>query len=174
MASWLQMVRVSYSKILAKFCGVNHFLNQIFNGMVDAKYPCYPLPDETTEHIILCKNTARTRLDHDAVDKLGQWMTSQQTDSLITTMILKYLKARKRLTMYKCYKGSQSLTLMGWILAKAHDRLGWRNFVEGRIAGKYEYIQCNWYQKIESRRLSQKRAAEFIAKLVRITNNQWT
>ena len=65
------MARVSYSKILAKFCGVNHFLNQISHGKVDAKCPCCPHPDETTEHIILCKNSARTRLYHDAVDKQG-------------------------------------------------------------------------------------------------------
>ena len=87
-------------------------------------------------------------------------------------MVLKYLKARKKVTMCECYEGSRSLSLMGWILAKAHDHLGWRNFVEGRIAHKYESIQCKWYQKIELQRLSQKWAAEFIAKLVRITNLQ--
>ena len=174
MASWPQMARVSYSKIPAKFCGVNHFLNQISHRKVDAKCPCCSHPDETTEHIILCKNSARTRLYHDSMDKLGQWMTSQQTDPLKTAMVLKYLKARNTLIMCKCYEGSRSLTSMSWILAKAHNCVGWRNFVEGRIARKYESIQCKWYQTIESRRLSQKWAAELIAKLVRITNLQWT
>ena len=140
MASWPLTVRALYSKILAKFIGVNHFLNQISHGKIDAKCPCCSHPDETTEHIILCQNSARTTLYHDTVDKLGQWMNSQRTDPLITTMVLKYLRAWKKLTMCQCYEGSRSPTLLGWVLAKAHDCLGWRNFAKGRIASKYELI----------------------------------
>ena len=57
---WPQTVRVSYSKILVKLIGVNHFLNRISHEKNGAKYPCCPHPDKTTEHIILCQNNART------------------------------------------------------------------------------------------------------------------
>lgn len=136
MSSRPQMVRVSYTNILTKLCGVNHFMNQILHGKVHAKCSCCPHVDETTEHIILCHYTAITRLDHDAGDKLGQWMKSQQTDLFIQTLVLKYLKGRKQLTMCKYFEGSRSLTLLGWILAQTHDCLEWCNFVEGRIACK--------------------------------------
>ena len=149
MALWPQTVMVSYSKILAKFIGVNHFLNQNSHGKMDAKCPCCPHPDETTEHIILCQNTIQTILYHDVVDELGQCMNSQRTDPLITTMVS---------------------TSLGWILAKAHDRLGWRDFAEGCNASKYQSIQCRWYQKIELRQSSQKWAANFITQLIKITN----
>ena len=92
MALWPQTVRVSFSKNLAEFIGVNHFLNQISYGKIGAKCPCCPPPDETIEHIILCQNTAQTTLYHAAVDKLGQWMNSQRTNPLIKTMVLKYLR----------------------------------------------------------------------------------
>ena len=174
MASWPQTVRASYSKILAKFIGVNHFLNQISHGKINAKCLCYSHPDKTTEHIILCQNSARTTLYHDAVDKVGQWMNSQQIDSLITTMVLKYLRAQTELTMCQCYEGSRLPTLLGWVLAIAHDCLGWRNFSKGRIASKYKSIQCRWCHKIESRQSSKKWAANFIAQLIKITNLQWT
>ena len=64
--------------------------------------------------------------------------------------------------------------MLGWALAKAHDHLGWRIFSEGRIASKYESIQCRWYQKIKSRQSSQKWAANFIAQLIKFTYLQWT
>ena len=162
MASWPMTVRAAYSKTLVKFIGVNHFLNQISLGQVDAKCPCCSHPDETTKHIILCQNSARTKLYYDSVNKLAQWINKQQTDPLISAMVLKYLRTRKTLTMRQCYSGSQSRTLLGWVLAKAHDRLGWRNFSEGRIASKYKSIQCQWY------------AANFIAQLIKIINLQWT
>ena len=46
----------------------------------------------------------------------------------------------KKMTMCQCYEGSRLPTLLGWVLAKAHDRLGWRNFAKGHIASKYESI----------------------------------
>ena len=72
MAWWPLTVRAGYSKILAKFIGVNYFLHQISHGKIDAKCPCCSHPDQTTKHIILCQNSARTALYHGAVDKLGQ------------------------------------------------------------------------------------------------------
>ena len=174
MALWSPTVRAGYYKILATFTGVNHFLHQVSHGTINAKCPCCSHRDETTEHIILCQNSARTALYHSAVKKLGQWMNNQQTDPLISTMVLKYLRAQKSLTMYQCYEGSRSLTSLGWALAKAHDRLGWRNFSEGRIASKYESIQCRWYQQIKSHQSSQKWTANFIAQLIKITHLQWT
>ena len=77
MALWPLTVRAGYSKILAKFIGVNHFLHQISHGKINAKCPCRLHPNETTEHIILRQNSARTALYHGAVDKLGQWMGNQ-------------------------------------------------------------------------------------------------
>ena len=156
MASWPLTVRALYSKIIAKFIGVNHFLFQISHGKINAKCQCCTYPDETTEHITLCQNSTRTTLYHNAIDKLGQWMNNQRTDLLITTMVLKYLRVRKKLTMCQCYEESRSPTLLGWALAKAHACLGWRNFSERRITSKYKSIQCWWYQKIGSRQSSQK------------------
>ena len=60
------------------------------------------------------------------------------------------------------------------VFQQEHDRLGWRNFLEGRMATKYESIQCRWYKKIGSRRSSQKWAADFITQLIKLTNLQWT
>ena len=67
-------------------------------------------------------------------------MNKQQTDPLISTIVLKYLQAQKKLTICQCYSGLRSHTSLCWVLAKAHDRLGWRNFSDGRIASKYESI----------------------------------
>ena len=85
MASWPLTVRAGYSRILAKFIGVNHFLHQISHGKIDAKCPCCLHLNETTEHIILCQNSARRALYHGAVNKLGQWTSNQQTAPLIST-----------------------------------------------------------------------------------------
>ena len=92
----------------------------------------------------------------------------------LVRMVIKYLRGRGTVSMRSCYRGRRSNRSILWRLAKEHDRLGWKNFTEGRIPKQYERVQCRHYSKIESRRSSAKWAAEFVDQLFRLTHLQWT
>ena len=75
--------------------------------------------------------------------------------------------------MKSCHEGRRSRRSRYYRLATHVDHLGWQNFTEGRIPRQLERVQCRYYHKIESRRSSQKWAAELIDQIFKLTHLQW-
>ena len=66
---------------------------------------------------------------------------------------------------------------LGYQIAVAHDKLGWTNFVEGRISKKYVEVQTDHIlsntNSRRRRKSSAKWASGFVDGLIRITHRQW-
>ena len=66
---------------------------------------------------------------------------------------------------------------LGYQIAVAHDKLGWTNFVEGRISKKYVEVQTDHIlsntNSRRRRKLSAKWASGFVDGIIRITHRQW-
>ena len=76
--------------------------------------------------------------------------------------------------MKSCTSGRESDRSRYYRLATHVDRLGWRNFTEGRIPCQFERIQCKHYHRIKSRKSSRKWAAELVDQIFKLTHLQWT
>ena len=174
MTMWPQMFRVFYTKHITGCCQVNHFKNVVSKGAISAACPCCQHPDETTAHVLLCENPTRKKLYHESVTKLEAWLKRRETDPRLATMITSYLRGRSLRTMKSCTTGRESDRSRYYRLATHVDRLGWRNFTEGRIPCQFERIQCKHYHRIKSRKSSRKWAAELVDQIFKLTHLQWT
>ncbi|EJK74979.1 hypothetical protein THAOC_03312, partial [Thalassiosira oceanica] len=74
--------------------------------------------------------------------------------------------------------GRQDVNQTGFQLATAHDLLGWKNFVDGRIHKKFveiqeEFIVSRPSNQQRSRKSSAKWASGLVDMIIRITHRQW-
>ena len=105
----------------------------------------------------------------ESVRELGDWLRTQRTGQELTQLITSYLLARGCKTLHSLLPPNSPFTL----LARFHDRLGWDNFLEGRICSLWVELR---HHEIESDNL--RTSAEFwarglIRQLVQITHRQW-
>ena len=66
---------------------------------------------------------------HHSIRDLQAWMEAHHTDDELSSIIVKYLTGRGNKSMTECLTFPSSYTL----LAEYQDKLGWDNFLEGRI-----------------------------------------
>ncbi|EJK68901.1 hypothetical protein THAOC_09891 [Thalassiosira oceanica] len=123
----------------------------------------------------------RTNLYNDSVDDLVRWMRKEKTHSIIVLLIKRYLAARGTQSMTQIWLscgGRRDVNQTGFQLATAHDLLGWKNFVDGRIHKKFveiqeEYIVSRPSNQQRSRKSSAKWASGLVDMIIRITHRQW-
>jgi hypothetical protein len=164
-----EMFSVWATKQVSGFCGNNHLLHHI-NGVTVDKCPncgCHP---ERAEHIIFCRDPARSAVFDSSVDKLVEWLSSQRTDPRLTDLLSTYLRRRGDVYMSSLCNSRSPY----YELAEMVDLLGFRNILEGRIP-KLFYVTRQ--EDIKRRRLS-KHAGHWcnglILRLLQITHRQWT
>ena len=118
----------------------------------------------------MCPSEGRTKLFLDTTDKLEAWLNSdEKTESELSFWIPKYI-------LLIC---TRSLLDMGLVspqmrrLAKSQDKIGWRNFMEGRISKEFFEIQ-GVYLALGCHKLNEEqRVKQFIGKILHITHSQW-
>ena len=102
MKYWAVLYRVFYTKHMTGCCGVKHFENIITRGATSAACPCCPDPDETTLHVLLCKNETRWKLYFESIVKFEAWLKKKKTDPELTSLLVRYLKGRGKVRMVSC------------------------------------------------------------------------
>ena len=127
-------------------CGVKHFENIVTQGATPASCPCCPEPDETTLHVLLCKNDTRRKLHFESIVKFETWLKKRKTDPEITSLLVQYLKGPGEVTMVSCLSCRAAKLDMLQQLASEQDRLGFQNLSEGRVSTLFERIQCARYK----------------------------
>ena len=103
-----------YTKHVIGCCGVQHHLHNIDENVINV-CPCCKEPDETTSHILLCKDEDRTTLFKKSVRGLMTWMVKEDTSPQIIKMVGDYLRARNAKTMVEIYKCPQTDDLKGTV-----------------------------------------------------------
>jgi hypothetical protein len=97
-------------------------------------------------------------------------MQSQETDPELAGLIHRYLRHRGEVPMLSlCRPGSTYLQL-----AEMHDRLGYRNFLEGRITSLYHSERQLYISARHLRKHAGHWCKGLIQRLLQITHRQWT
>ncbi|MGL5936523.1 MAG: hypothetical protein ACRCZI_12995, partial [Cetobacterium sp.] len=130
-------------KHLTGQCGVGHTL-------MKKKYqdhdncPLCNKPDETTAHVILCRDRrARTKLTI-LLQAFAEWMTETNTLPSLQQAILQRLHEWRHRQTPKIVKGSRALRKA----VKEQDAIGWENFFNGRPSKLFTELQHKHYQEI--------------------------
>jgi hypothetical protein len=104
--------------------------------------------NEDTYHILKCQSTSAYSTWTDAVDALDDWMSNEDTDSSLRQAIL------QRLASWRC--GDPAIPVPGpsnlQEAIQAQDKLGWNNFLLGRISPHLTTYQEVHYKHLQSRK----------------------
>ena len=163
------MFSVWATKQVSGFFANNHLLNHINGHTVDVCPNCGCHP-ERPQHIIFCRDPARSAVFDSSIDRLVEWLASQRTDASLTLLLSEYLRNRGDVPMTSLSTPRSEY----YELAEMIDLLGFRNLLEGRIPRLFYDVRL---ADIKRRHLS-KHAGHWcnglILQLLQITHRQWT
>jgi hypothetical protein len=163
------MFGVWVTKQVSGFCGTNHMLNTIYGTEADICPNCSATPERAT-HIFACRDPGRSAVFYSSVDALLEWMRSQKTDPELSALVYRYLRNRGEVPMLSlCRPGSPYRQL-----AEMQDRLGYRNFLEGRVTALYYSERQLYISNHHLRKHAGHWCKGFIQRLLQITHRQWT
>lgn len=163
-----QMYKVWVTKHVSGFCGTNKQLSRMDNSIAN-KCRCCGRRNEDKLHITRCSNPGRTMLFLHTVTELIEWMQCSNGDMDLILVTRAYLKLRGKTTMRRLCNTFPHLHEM----ACDFDRLGWENFIEGRICTSFFLLQQKWLTQSGSRWTISAWSRQFLAKILNITHRQW-
>ena len=133
------MYKVWLSKQHSNFCGTRLQVARYANiPNTDTRCPNCLALDERASHLCICPDEGRTRLFIEDVNKLEEWLTTNNnTNAELAYWLPKYI----------LYRGTKKFTDMGLVsprmraIATSQDTIGWHNFMEGRVSNKLYLTQ---------------------------------
>ena len=170
MGKYPKIYRNFVTKHVSGCSGINSHLAH-WDDTVQNFCPSCGNANESVFHITTCRNEGRIQVFKESVDELVAWMRKNQTDPLLATLIQNYLRAHGGSSMFSV--APDFLPPLYRLLVKHHDRLGWRNFTEGRFLSLYVEIQRRHLRKISSFRSADSWATGLMDQLLRICHRQW-
>ena len=110
----------------------------------------------------------------DSIGDLESWLRDAGTDVIIADLIVRYLKGMGRISMtdilHRYHDGNQAYLQ----LAIYHDKLGWDNFVEGRILVVYvDMMRYHYFVHPSRYKNAEWWAKGLMRRLLGITHRQW-
>ena len=166
--------KVWLSKQHTGFCGTRlQTARYAGDESINNSCPCCRDSREDAAHILLCPDEDRTKLLQESTEALEKWMlTRGNTYAEIAYWVPKYILCRGT-------RRFQDLGVMSpemRSLAISQDKIGWRNFMEGRISRRFYSIQ-HFHLAISSISSSYLNGEDwtkkFISELLHITHSQW-
>ena len=133
--------------------------------------PCCRRKEETTKHLTRCKEQGRTRMFRESVETMVDWMESTGTEPILMLAVEEYLMGRGRVRMVDILEDEDDERYVQY--AEEHDKLGWDNFVGGRVSATLFIIQEEWFKEAKSSRTIKHWAGQFVLRLLEITHRQW-
>ena len=100
------------------------------------------------------------------------WMQHTETDPLIASMLERYLHARGDKTLADI--ASDDLPLDHKVYVEWHDKLGWDNFVEGRLFRHLVVIQRQHLKSVDSYLTAESWIIGLMERLLQLTHRQWS
>ena len=168
MTSYPEMFQTWVTKHVSHFCGTNRQLSRIDPAISNACPSC-GCPDESPGHITKCLESGRTAMFEESIEELETWLCSQRTGHQLTHLITSYLRARGSQTLCSLLPPNSPFAL----LARFHDRLGWDNFLEGRISSIWVEMRHLEVEADSLHTTAEYWARGLIRHLVQITHRQW-
>ena len=102
------------------FCGMNRQLSR-YDPLVENVCPSYGKNNESSKHIIMCRDGGQTKLWKQSVQEITNWIAQTTLNLLLCDMLEKYLLAWGEKTMQECL---WVRSMKHQMLADTHDKLG--------------------------------------------------
>ncbi len=167
LATKSQMFKSWLSKQSSGFCGTQSMVSH-WDASRDNKCPnCGQ--KETAAHLNVCPDVWRTKLFHDGVDKLRQWLESTYTDDELAYWIPKYIALR----------GTRKLSSFPFLspalrqVAIAQDKIPWRCFMEGKICKELFNLQRRAITGSPSTLTFAAWSKKLLDQILHISHSQW-
>ena len=126
--------------------------------------------DEYSCHICQCKDPGWENVYSLSVRELVSWLNTTLGDRRMSTTIETYLRSHGALGMTDCLHGSCPYLALA---AAATDRLGFNNFVEGRISQHWLSVVAPLIRNSRRFLLPSAWGRQFINELHKIVHKQW-
>ena len=143
----------------------------------DDRCPNCLQPQERAAHLNLCPSHNRTKLFLESVEDLSKWLKQDHTHPEIAFWLPRYLKGRGRVAFVDLPSlGAQHGLLMSSqmkMVAAGQDSIGWTHLLEGKITGHFKGMQQRYLSTRPSRINGADWCRMFIAKLLKISHDQW-
>ena len=130
---------------------------------------CCNKTDEDTAHITRCRNKGRVQMFIQTTQELFKWIETAHGNVNLITALASYLKHRGRRSMRSIVRSCPELHEF----ARDHDKLGWDNFMEGRICKSLFQLQANTLMEESSKWTIKSWSGQFITRILNITHRQW-
>ncbi len=173
MKAFPEMFRVWITKQVSHFNGTNRMLSRFpktaTREAVKNRCPSCGCFDESTKHITRCRHPGRSSVFAESIESLDQWMRCQDTNPEVVYLFRTFLLGRGTRTMTSILRPGSRLRLV----AQHHDRLGWDNFLEGRICALWVELRA---RDLKERKLEQSAdhwARGLMRRLLEIVHQQW-
>ena len=158
------------TKQTSHFAGTNKQLHRIDPSVEDVCPSCGKR-GESVKHITRCQEEGRIVMLRASVKDLVDWLYEKDTHAQLVGMIEDYLLAQDGKTMLQCCRRRRYE-----VLARTHDKLGWDNFLEGRIS-KLFLEAYRMDAEDDDGSISPYKVQAWgrglMEKLIRITHGQW-
>ena len=125
------------SKFVTGICGVGYML-KIWKHQAHSSCPRCGQEDETTQHVLLCRETSSTETWDTALDNLDSWMTDNNSDPEMQEVIINSLKAWRDSSIIFFTE------IINQDIRNALDEqevIGWNNLLNGFISSQWKVIQ---------------------------------
>jgi hypothetical protein len=169
MASFPNLFRLWASKHMSGFCPIGHMMKIWKFWPQDRGCPCCGEDDETTMHLLICPDDGMQVTWDMNVDVIVDWLAEVDTEPAIAYCIAQALRPRSPDHLFTAYSSP-----LIHAAATTQDRIGWRNFVEGKISKEWRILQSRHYLEIASRRSGDRWAEKLVTKLLELVHSMWT
>jgi hypothetical protein len=168
MDSLPKMFQVWVTKHVSGFCGTHEHLARLYSSTDNCCQCCGSL-NESTRHITRCPNPGRVQMFDETVSDLIRWMKSRNGHPPLTHAIQEYLQTRGKTCMTTICKEWPAL----YPFARDHDKLGWENFIMGRISKSLFAIQKAYQAQTHDQYSIASWACKFTQLILNIPHRQW-
>ena len=104
--------------------------------------------DETTKHVLRCKDPRSTSQWRTGLTKLNHWMTRADTQPILQAAIIQRLKEwQENKPKGRIFAGNEITQAI-----ERQDEIGWWSFLLGRVDTSFETIMATHYARIKSKK----------------------
>ena len=158
------------TKQLSGSCGCNSYLSR-WGDKVKKECPSCGAQEETVAHVTMCRGPGRENAYMSSIKTVSKWLKKNKTEPRMMSIIVRYLYARNTATMTSFTRPRTSPRLA--YLANLQDRLGFQNFVEGKICKFMVEIQRIHLEASGTWHTADLWASGLIEQLLSINHRQW-
>jgi hypothetical protein len=169
MMAFPQMFRVWICKLVSDFAGTNRMLSN-WQDSASNTCPCCGQGNETIHHVTTCPDPGRVAMFHESVLSMVEWLSDTDMEDELALGLLDYLLAQGTKPLRSLLRPNSKYQQY----AAEHDRLGWDNFLEGRVSQTLFQLQQDNLVRAGSSWRIQTWAKKFVQHLLEITHRQWS